>query len=327
MFKRRLVLVAIDRATDVKRTMEFALSAAKAREADVHVIRAEPHRCVHGDDRLGRWALEPHDAHGVSIGTQLASILRSADDDGVRVQSVTLRGEPEHVIPAYAQLHQATMLVVASDYGSSRFWRSARVVDEVARRSPIPLLVVPKRQRRGREEPGLRRIVTPVDSSIASAVALRTAVALSRRYGARLTLVHALKDVPPHMVFSGSGAWEVVRRLPAQVEAVAERLRRKAAFFGLDDVDTEVATGVADGAILGIAARNDADLVVMGIAHRSWLDRLLFGSILRRLLRRATVPVLVVPVVAGAHTWPDEPRVEQVSGRVWTESAVDRVAA
>ena len=158
MFKRQLVLVAIDRATDVERTMEVALSAAKAREADIHVIQAVSHSAVHGDDRLGRWAFEPHDTHGVSIGAQLASILRSADDDGVRVQSVTLRGEPEHVIPAYAQLHQATMLVVARDYGSSRFWRSARVVDEVARRSPIPLLVVPKRQRREREEPGLRRI-------------------------------------------------------------------------------------------------------------------------------------------------------------------------
>ena len=133
MFNRQLVLVAIDHATDVKRTMDVALSAAKAREADVHVIRVVPHRAVHVDDRLGRWAFEPHDARGVAIGAQLASILRSADDDGVRVQSVTLRGEPEHVIPAYAQLHQATMLVVARDYGSSRFWRSARVVDEMAR--------------------------------------------------------------------------------------------------------------------------------------------------------------------------------------------------
>jgi len=104
--------------------------------------------------------------------------------------------------------------------------------------------------------------------------------------------------------------------------AVAERLRRKAVSFGADDVDTEVATGLADGAILEIATRSDADLIVMGIAPRAWLDRLLFGSTLRRVLRRTTVPVLVVPVVAGTHTWPDEPVV-----RVWRESAVDRVAA
>ena len=322
MFKRQLVLVAIDHATDVERTMGAALSTAKARGADVHVIQVAPHRAVHLGDRSGLSTFEPDDDRGVNSRARLASVLRSTEDDGVHVQSVTLPGAPEQVIPAYAQLHRATMLVVERDYGSSRFWRNGRVVDGVARRSPMPLLVLPKRQRQERDRPALRRILAPVDFSIASAVALKTAVDLSRRHGARVTLLHALKDVPRHMVFSGSEAWTVVRRLPGQMAAVAERLRRKAVSFGAHDVDTEVATGLADGAILETATRSDADLIVMGIAHRSWLDRLLFGSTLRRVLRRTTVPVLVVPAVAGAHTWPDKPVV-----RVWTESAVDRVAA
>ena len=63
---------------------------------------------------------------------------RSADHDGVHVRPVTLRGEPERVIPAYAQLHQAAVLVVERDYGSSRFWRNGRVVDEMARRRRYP---------------------------------------------------------------------------------------------------------------------------------------------------------------------------------------------
>jgi nucleotide-binding universal stress UspA family protein len=219
------------------------------------------------------------------------------------------------------------MLVLERDYGTSRFWRNGRVVDEVARRSPIPLLVLPERQPRERNESRLRRIVTPVDFSIASAVAVRTAADLARRHGARVTVVHALKDVPQHMVLSGSEAWEVVWRLPAQMEAMAERLRRKVALFGAHDVDAEVATGVVDGAILQIAERSDADLVVIGVAHRSWLDRVVFGSTLRRVLRRATVPVLVVPVVAGAQTLPDEPVVVDVSSHVGSDSAARRVAA
>ena len=51
MLKRQLVLVAIDHATDVERTMEAALSTAKARGADVHVIQVVPHRAVYVDDR------------------------------------------------------------------------------------------------------------------------------------------------------------------------------------------------------------------------------------------------------------------------------------
>ena len=315
MSKRQLVLVAIDRATDVERTMEAALSTAKARGADVHVIQVAPQKAVHVDDRA------------VAIGARRAAMPRSADHGGVRVRSVTLRGEPAHVIPAWAELHEASVLVVERDYGSSRFWRNGRVVNAMARRSPIPLLVLPKRRTTERGASAPRRILTAVDFSIASAVALRTAVELARRHGARITLLHTLNDVTRHMTFSGGGAWEVIRRLPAQKEAAAERLRRKAAFFGADDVGTEVATGLADGAILEIARRRDPDLIVMGIAHHSWFDRARFGSTLRRVLRRTMVPVLVVPVVAGAHSWPNEHLVDQLGSRARSGSAGGRIAA
>jgi nucleotide-binding universal stress UspA family protein len=231
------------------------------------------------------------------------------------------------VIPAYSQIHQATLLVVQRDYGSSRLWRHSRVVDDLARRSPIPLLVLPTREEPERDLFRLRRVVTAVDSSIASAVALRTAVDLSRDYGARLSLVHALKDVPRQIVFSGSEAWELARRLPARLDAAAVRLRRKAALLGAPDVDTEVATGDAGRAILEMTARRGADLIVMGIAHRSWVDRVMLGSTLRRVLRRATVPILVVPVVAGADTWPDEHGVDQVGSSGWAAGSVERFAA
>jgi nucleotide-binding universal stress UspA family protein len=315
MMQRQPILVAIDHATNIKGAVDVVRRIAKVRGADLHVIQVVPHRAVHVDD--GR----------VSGDLRIASALRSGDDGGVHVRSVTLWGTPERVIPAYSQLHQATLLVVPRDYGSARFWRNGRVVNDLARRSPIPVLVLPKRQTRDRGEPGLRRILTPVDFSVASAVALRTAVDLARRHDARVTLVHALKHVPQQMVISGSEAWTVVRRLTAQRDAVAKRLRGKAAVLGLNHVDTEVATGDAHRAILEIASRTDSDLVVMGIPHRSWLNRVVFGSTLRRVLRRAAVPVLTVPVVAGADTWPDDLGADHVGRSVWAESAADCVAA
>jgi nucleotide-binding universal stress UspA family protein len=327
MLNRQLVLVAVDRVTDVQRTMGVALSTAKARGADLHVIHIVPHRVVPVDDRSVLWPFEFRDDRRGSTEVRRSSLPRSAVQDEVRVRRVVLRGEPERVIPAYAQLHEATILVVERDYGSARFWRSTRVVDAMARRSPIPLLVLPKRRTPERERSVLPRILAPIDFSIASAVTLRTAFDLSHLHGARVTLVHALKDVPRHMVFSGSEAWVVVRRLPAQLDAVADRLRRRAALFGLTDVEIEATTGDSDRAILEIASRADADLIVMGIAHRSWLDRVVFGSTLRRVLRRATTPVLVIPVVAGAHVWLNDHDLDQFNSSEWAESAADRVAA
>jgi nucleotide-binding universal stress UspA family protein len=116
----------------------------------------------------------------------------------------------------------------------------------------------------------------------------------------------------------------MMQRLPWHMDAAAERLRRKADFFGADDVEIEVSTGLADAAILDVAARSEADMIVIGAAPRPWLDRMAFGSTLRRVLRQATVPVLVVPVTDGAHPWPV---VEETTSRAWAASTVDRVAA
>ena len=318
---RRPVLVAIDHATDVERAIRVALSAAEVRGADVHVIEVAPHGAARGADH-DPWAFEPRGDRRTDTAERAAAVSRSAGRDGVRVRHVTVQGMPERVIPAYAQLTQARIVVVERDYGSSRFWRHAGVVEELARQSPVPLLVLPKRPAHQENQPRLHRIITPVDFSIASAVALRTAAGLARRHGARLTLVHALGTGSRDLVFSGSEAGEIMRRLPARVNAIAERLRRAADVFGANDVDTSVVTGVADGAILDAAARSEADLVVMGVPYRSWLDRMAFGSTLRRVLRRVALPVLVVPVAAGALPWPV---IEDHPTRAW--AAVDRIAA
>ena len=318
MSNRPLVLVGIDSASGGRRTVAAAVSRARELGADVHAIRVGSVRPGRLDDRAAAPVSAPGDDRSLDRTARTASTSRITDHDGVRVRHVTLRGEPDRVIPAYAQFHQATMLVVERDFGSWPFWRHGRVVDELARRSPVPLLVLP---RQGRRTGAPRRILAPVDFSIASAIALRTAVDLSRRHGARVTVLHALKDVPQQMVFSGSEAWEVTRQLPALTEAIAGRLRRKAAYFGSSDVDTLVATGGAGDAILDTAVESDADLVVMGVTDRSWLDRVLFGSTLRRVLRRTTAPVLVVPVVAGAHVWPDEPVVERSGRPAWPDAA------
>lgn len=326
MMKREVILAAIDHASDLERMMAAALGTGGARGADIHLIRVMPSRAVPESGDQGLWVLEPHDDR-VHAGARLASMAPSAGPDGVRVHHVMLRGTPEQVIPAYAQLHDAALLIVERDYGIPRFWRNGRVVNRVAHHSPIQMLVLPARGRRAPARPELRRILAPTDFSIASAVALRRAVELSRRHGARLTLLHAVTDVPRHTAFSGSEAWEVIRRLPARLDATAQRLRRQAAFFGAADIATEVATGDAHGAILEVANRSDADLVVMGIAHRSWVDRALFGSTLRRVLRRASAPVLVVPVVAGAHTWPSEPVVARGGAAAVSETAGERLVA
>ena len=148
-----------------------------------------------------------------------------------------------------------------------------------------------------------RHIVSAVDFTVASAVAVRTVLDVIRRTGARLTLVHALKNTPYHMVLSGGEALRVARNLRGQAAQVAERLRKKMPADVRIRVDARVTTGDAPRGILDIASEVKADLIVMGVPPRSRFDEVLFGSTLRTVLRRAEVPVLVLSVLAGAYRW------------------------
>lgn len=85
--------------------------------------------------------------------------------------------------------------------------------------------------------------------------------------------------------------------------AVGLRTAADATAFGVEEAEPVVTTGVPHRSIIEAAASTAADLIVMGVAPRTALDEAAFGSTLRAVLRRATIPVLVVPVVAGAQPW------------------------
>jgi universal stress protein A len=168
-------------------------------------------------------------------------------------------------------------------------------------------------------------VLSAVDFTVASAVALRTVADLIRRTGARLTLVHALQNVPRHMVFSGGEALEVTRNLQGQAARVAERLRRKVPVDIRVRVDARVTTGEPHHGILDIASEVDADLIVMGVPPRSRLDEVVSGSTLRHVLRHARIPVLVLPVPAGGYKWLEEPDGVEVAVRAGSVSRAKRL--
>ena len=86
---------------------------------------------------------------------------------------------------------------------------------------------------------------------------------------------------------------------------MAERLRRTTPADVRVRVDARVTTGDPHHGILDVASDVKADLIVMGVPPRSRLDEVLFGSTLRNVLRRTKIPVLVLPVLAGAYEWLD----------------------
>ena len=313
---RSVVLVPVERATDVARIVRVATAIA-ASPVDVHLVQV-----MTAD---GLWSMEQEWRGPAAWSPDKEAPAR----EGVAIRTVRLRGKAEAIIPAYAQLVGARAIIVERHYGTARVWRSAAVVRRLSRSSPVPVLVLPAQGHAldRAAHSGIRRIVAAVDSTVGSAVALRTAVALSHRHDARLTLLHAIANVPRHLVFSGGEAWRVMQRLPAERRQIAGQLRQWAARVGATNAQAQVVTGEPGRAIARATSDTATDLVVMGVAPRTWLDQWVFGSTLGTVLRRARAPVLVVPVIGGAQQWYEDTGGEDAIRAFAERSLTARTAA
>lgn len=149
----------------------------------------------------------------------------------------------------------------------------------------------------------IERLLCPVDFSPYSHRALEYAVAMATWYEAALTVLHVFPIPPVVDVMPSVG----VAAMPPMLfteddrEALVARLRE---FAGAAGADPRVSFAVEQAPdvraeILAQASSRQADLVVLGSHGRSGFQHLLLGSVTERILRKATVPVLVVPKHAG----------------------------
>lgn len=137
---------------------------------------------------------------------------------------------------------------------------------------------------------GAQHILLAVDESRASRKALEVAAQLAERSHGSVFVLHVRESQP---VRRGVVATELREDAAELVNTVVFELRRK----GID-AEGEVYTsflGQVGGAIVDAARQLKSDLIVMGSSGRhSWIRRLLTGSVSRRVLKRAPVPVLLV---------------------------------
>lgn len=148
----------------------------------------------------------------------------------------------------------------------------------------------------------VERILFPTDFSSFSGHALRHALALARRFKARLKVVHVIPQVLP----SGdsdyfAAPWIVTPETRQQVDEAMRRFLGPAREARID-YQTEVCEGDPWREIVALAEAMPADLVVMGTHGRGGLEHLFLGSVAEKLIRRLPCPVLTVCHEEG-RTW------------------------
>jgi nucleotide-binding universal stress UspA family protein len=138
-------------------------------------------------------------------------------------------------------------------------------------------------------------VLCPTDLSQASRPSLTYAAAVARRYGAGLTVLHAVPPFGTLVVQAGEAGSSMPMVFPP-IDDVTAAVRAFAqdVLAGLD-ADVVVQTGDPSRVIVDEAVAKTVDLIVLGTHGRSGFDRLLSGSLAEKVLRRASCPVLTIP--------------------------------
>jgi nucleotide-binding universal stress UspA family protein len=170
-----------------------------------------------------------------------------------------------------------------------------------------------------------KTIVVSVDGSEPSSHALATAVDIAKRYGARLTIVHAVMDDAPLSslieVAESHGFMDQItaelddatniKPVPVPITAaplvaipeemlekignlLLEESASKARALGLEQVETALLGEDAAHEVLRFAEAKDVDLIVCGTRGLGGIKSFFLGSVSHKLLEEAKCPCLVV---------------------------------
>lgn len=286
------ILIPLDGSTQAELALPYGQALARKTGARVRLVQAA-------------WADRPADEHWAE--TQVA-VVREANEYLATV-AARLRAEGLEVSTAvpYGGAAEAILdqvsgvdadLVVMATHGRSGLgrWVYGSVAESVLARSHVPVLLV----RAGQDvEPAFecQRLVVPLDGSAFSEAALPVARALARTLGAEIVLLRVV-PVPEHAIFDEVG------RAIATIDQEAERLKTDGQDYLRElgqrleadgtTVRYEVRVGDAPDAIVDSTQDGCAALVVMATHGRTGLGRLILGSVAGQVLRRGTVPLLLV---------------------------------
>jgi universal stress protein A len=142
----------------------------------------------------------------------------------------------------------------------------------------------------------IRTVLCPLDFSVPSYKALRSAIELASHFKAQIVLVHAVPAAPgipadPAYAFAGPEQY---------AEAVKETAEKQLAIAAQNvpaGLQSHTAVGIGDAAdeIVRLAKTEAADLIVIATHGLTGWRHLVFGSVAEKVIRRADQPVLVIP--------------------------------
>ncbi len=201
-------------------------------------------------------------------------------------------------------LGEGSDLVVMTTHGhgpASRCWLGS-VADQLVHILPIPLLLVHTREGVPLPggEPAVHKVLVALDGSSMAEQILQPAGSLAKLMGASCTLLRAVSAVVSYTVYTeGAVDAALADRLRAEAHHYLQRVAGSLRGQGFDVRTRVLADAHPATAILNEAAGGEYDLLALETHGRRGLPRLFLGSVADKVVRGATVPVLVHRCLPG----------------------------
>lgn len=246
----------------------------------------------------------------------LAGVLQSLLAGGIKAQHVVRYGHAAEEIVDQAETGCAD-LIAMSTHGRSglRRWMLGSITEKVLRAATVPVLLVRTRgdlsveaasearllpataPRQGVQfiPTAIHHILCPVDFSQDSQDIAEYAGTLALRFGADLTVLHAVYD--PLDITCSHIPHPPLEQLREEMIGVAEQTLQRLVSRKLRRLPRAKAVVVAGSPghqITRYAREHGVDLIVMGTQGLSGLNHMLMGSTAERVIRQASCPVVSI---------------------------------
>jgi nucleotide-binding universal stress UspA family protein len=228
---------------------------------------------------------------------QLAEFMKDralhAAKHGIQVESRVLEGSRPGEILKFAE-NNAIDLIVMGTHGRNASERKTlgSVTERVLRKACRPVLAVRKPEHSfvvpgdSAHPVSLRKILYCTDFSKDSNRASDYAFSLAMEYGAEITLLHVLENIP------NSG--DAQSAMAAVKTSLSALIPNEASSRCTSPVKARIGRPYQE--IVQLAVEDKTDLIVLGVRGRNIVDLALFGSTTHRVIQLGPCPVLTVHI-------------------------------
>ncbi len=289
VFAPRHILCPVDLSEHAALALKYAAAGAQVFQTHLTVLQAlevelPPYFTPGQMPALSHTTQQTLEAAREDLVRHVHAVLGDAAR-ALPLRVLTTAGHPTDAILETAERDAADLLVMGTHgRGGARRLLLGSVTENVVRQARVPVFVVRQKQHeflapnQPDARPHLRRILCAVVPGAAAPAGLQTAAALATRFGAELTALYVVEEAA---AASETARAQLCAWLPSAGAPCAVR--------------PEVRRGRAAEQIVACAAETAQDLIVLAAQAKPERHGLFYGTTTEAVLRRATVPVLVVP--------------------------------